>query len=841
LRAFPIAVAVAIYAPVAVAAVEDDLRDGDKYFENGDWKRAAAAYDRAIAKAPGQVAAEAYGKRAAIYIILKDFKGGLAFIERAKSRYPSAPEVLEQEALILWESDRKDDAIKVADQVVKARPQSFTNQKLIGEYYSARDPLKTASAFEAYLQYRPGELESGDVLPRIRLGFAYLANARSVLGDGDDARAKSYYDKARDQFETVQRKHGKKPNAMVNSENGLCAAYVGLSRWDQAISICERVIQDPRRIDSTGSVWFNLSTAYLARKQTKKARSAGTEFTRVRKNEARGFMLLGDTYFEENDWSAALDQYLRAEKALKPNQSREQGMLAIRLGKTYRRLPSPAGGVNTNLNIAIEKLSVAATANPNNVELAIELGGAYLVAKQDTKAMTLADRWIAGSEFGKVPPDQRAAVLVISGKSLFNQKKLTESRQRFEAARQLRGGDVQISRALVTVINEQAFAEVVRKDFKQAEQLLNQAKVIDKESWQTLTNLAVLSLERGDCSDAKNQLIALDKVAGRDAVLTQRLLGRSWLCSNPANRTKAAEAYGNAEREAKKSNAQALPEIYTEWAPLIWDTNIADAVEKLEAAVAAASQDPEVAPAAKRNLALALYRRGWKSMRDGKTADAAADFDRATRDPSVLKGTEPLAFEFSLALALLDSRPSDSARIFKTLAGKGNQGAYLKGAYAQIGTSFFTAYANYKSTNGAQRAQACTDLSKSANQLGGRAKELVAACYESVAYDHYKAGNWGAAQKAIADADKNASAEQTRRLRNNKIAMSLSKSSANDLEALGGNPAEALINLGIVYDQMGKPKEAFDAWNRAIKSRLQPREQGIVQKWIDAKRRIYGY
>ena len=108
-----------------------------------------------------------------------------AFIQKAKARHPNAPAVLEQEAVILWESDRKDEAIKVAERVVKAKPQSFTNQKLIGEYYAQRDAVKTATAFEAYLTNRPTELQSGDVLPRIRLGFAYLANARSVLGDGD--------------------------------------------------------------------------------------------------------------------------------------------------------------------------------------------------------------------------------------------------------------------------------------------------------------------------------------------------------------------------------------------------------------------------------------------------------------------------------------------------------------------------------------------------------------------------------------------------------------------------------------------------------------------------------
>ena len=59
--------AIAAIAPLVQAAVEDDLRDGDKFFDDGDYKRAAGAFDRAIAKAPGEVPAEAYGKRAAIF------------------------------------------------------------------------------------------------------------------------------------------------------------------------------------------------------------------------------------------------------------------------------------------------------------------------------------------------------------------------------------------------------------------------------------------------------------------------------------------------------------------------------------------------------------------------------------------------------------------------------------------------------------------------------------------------------------------------------------------------------------------------------------------------------
>ena len=140
------AVAIVFVASSAYAAVEDDLRDGDKYFEDGDWKRAATAYDRAISKAPSQVSPVAYGKRADIYIILKDFKGGLAFIDQALARYPNAPEIMEQQALILWQMEKREDAIKVAEKVVAAKPSAFSNQQLVGEYFYGRDPVKSASA-----------------------------------------------------------------------------------------------------------------------------------------------------------------------------------------------------------------------------------------------------------------------------------------------------------------------------------------------------------------------------------------------------------------------------------------------------------------------------------------------------------------------------------------------------------------------------------------------------------------------------------------------------------------------------------------------------------------------
>jgi Flp pilus assembly protein TadD len=498
----------------------------------------------------------------------------------------------------------------------------------------------------------------------------------------------------------------------------------------------------------------------------------------------------------------------------------------------------PSNGTQ-NLALAIDKLATAWNTNSTSMELAVELGTAYLEAKLDGKATQLTDKVLAGPDLPKAPPEQRTAILMISGKSLFNVHKLKDARARFEAAEQLKPTDIQIQRALISTINEQGI-EAAPKDPKGAQALLDQALAIDPNSPTTLTNVAVLAIDRGDCEIAQRGLIKLQTVRGSDAVMTARLLGRAYLCGARPDSRKAAEAFGAAEREAKKANAQlALAEIYTEWAPLIWDADLAGAVEKLEQAVQIASQDPDVAPAAKRNLALALYRRGWKDLRENKSQEATADFERATRDPSVLKGSEPLAFDFSFAIALLDSgRGEQAAKLFKSLATRGNQGAYLKPPYAKIGAQYWAAYAAYRTATGPARVQACNDLTKLEGELGSRMRELIASCWETAGVDAARSGSPGAALKDLATADKTASAAQRRRIALDRTAVNLAKDKLGELEGFGGDPPEALVDLGIVYDLLGRPKDAYDAWVRAkAKGAAAPN----LQKWIDAKKRIYGF
>jgi hypothetical protein len=276
---------------------------------------------------------------------------------------------------------------------------------------------------------------------------------------------------------------------------------------------------------------------------------------------------------------------------------------------------------------------------------------------------------------------------------------------------------------------------------------------------------------------------------------------------------------------------------------LLAEGKVDDAVEKLDIAVRFAAQVPEVANAAKRNLAIALFRRGWRNIKAGKDTDAVSDLERATREPALLKGTEPSAFEFSYALALLERGDNaEAGKIFKSLAAKGNQGAYLRAPYNTVGSQFFGAYTDYRTNNAASRQKAATDFTRISGGASGafanKVRDLIASSWEYVAYDHFRNGRGGPAGKALENAEKYANDDIRRRIINNRAVLDLDKSKIGALDGLRGSPPEALFNLGIVYDEAGRPRDAYDAWRSAASKGVQSKD---LQKWIDAKKRIYGY
>ncbi|HRC59001.1 MAG TPA: hypothetical protein PKU97_23925, partial [Kofleriaceae bacterium] len=356
--------------------------------------------------------------------------------------------------------------------------------------------------------------------------------------------------------------------------------------------------------------------------------------------------------------------------------------------------------------------------------------------------------------------------------------------------------------------------------------------------------LAVLAMDRGDCDRAVEQLERLRTQSGADVLVVTRLLARAYLCSTKPSPKRAAEVYAEVEREAKKAGTNnVLAEVYVEWGPLLWESDPQDAVEKLTQAVQLAAQSPTILAPAKRNLAVALFRRGWKLMKEGKSGEAAADFERATRDESSLRGTEPMAFEFSLALAQLDKgQAGEASKIFKQLAQRGNQATYLRAPYAKLGNQFFGAYANYRSGNLALRQQAAADFTKISTEATGafaaKVRDLIASSWELVAYDQWREGRQAQSAKSLASALRYADGDIKRRATHNRSVLGLSRESPETFESFAGNPAEAWVNAGIAYDQAGKAREAYEAWQKAKARGVAMRD---LQRWIDAKKRIYGF
>jgi tetratricopeptide (TPR) repeat protein len=184
---------------------------------------------------------------------------------------------------------------------------------------------------------------------------------------------------------------------------------------------------------------------------------------------------------------------------------------------------------------------------------------------------------------------------------------------------------------------------------------------------------------------------------------------------------------------------------------------------------------------------------------------------------------------------------ADAAKLFKAVQAKGNLAGVLKPPLAKIGAQLLAAYASYRVGTLQARQQAVADLTRlepDAASFADKLRELIGSAWEFVAYDQWRTGQLAAARQSLASAARYAKrgGELERRLGMNKLALALTRNDARALEQLGGNPVEALVNLGIVYEMLGRPRQALDAWQRA-RGRAAVRD---LQKWIDAKKRIYG-
>lgn len=804
-----------VAAPLA-RAQSQDIKEADELFERGDaksLKKAAKKYDTAIRKDPKGVAAGVYGKRAAIYYLQRRYQEGLDWIDNsALKQYPGAPEILAQKALMLWSLNKRGDAIEIADKVASQKKDAFQVQLLRGNYYAGRDPAKAAEAFDAYLKYRPSGLAEQDALPRLKLGLAYLK-----IDQAKDAKF---------QFEAVAKQFRKNPRWVLNANNGLCAAYTRTQEFDRAITLCERIIEDPRNIDRTGAVWYNLGQSYLQKKQPRKARQAGLEFVKVQKAKAKGFMLVGDAYYLERDYDNALRFYKDAESRT----SASDTQLLKKMGQTYRKLGQA--------QLAVEKLEPAFQNNPDDVELGVELGETYLddKIKDDTKAVGAVSKLMEKHT-------DNAALRYVAARGLYNTGKYAQAKVRFMEAHKLSPNETKYRDGLVNTINLQAAVAHSSGDLSKATKYLEEAYDYHKRSPITNLNLAVVNIESGKCEAAMKYLGTLRKGRRESRVIADRLIARAYMCQKKPDPQRALKKYAAAAKGAG-SNNMLKAEIFAEWGAILATSDLDDAIDKLEFAHQVASVDPLRGPAIRRNLALALYRRGWKYMAKHDGDKALEDFEKATRDKSVLQGTELPAFDFSLALAYLDTgKPKEALKIFDSLGKVGKTGSYLQSPYDKVGTDFFSAYAQYRSNDVKSRRDAAREFTKL--QKGAKGKfattisDLIGSSWQFVAAAEYRSGKSGPARSALKSAQRYANSKAARNiLTHNNEVLSMGKGSISAFQKMGKSPPEALVNLGIAYDRAGQPRQAYDAW---VSARSAGVRNKTLEEWIDAKQRIFGY
>ena|GEM_PF-1203211 len=849
------AVAMLLWSAPSYAAVEDVLKTADQYFDGQQWKRAAREYDKAIRKWPTQVPAGSYARRATIYFTLKQNVEGLKFIDqKALKQHPGASEILSVKAAILWDMRQGDkaraaEAARIADVVAKKKPDEFVSQQIVGDYnFSKRHWVKAARGWAAYLKYRPKSQEKFDLMPLVKLGYAYLGSA----SESKDAKQQTQLlNSARERFDELARRFHNSARATANANNGLCATHVALKNWDRAITVCEK-LTNGNYIDRRGSAYYNIGRAYLAKRQPRKARTAGNEFINKRPSLAKGYLLVGDAYFQERDWEKALRYYLDAEKKARGD-ARVSAKIGIKLGLAYRAKADSCTGTRSqklscqrqNYKLAIGKLETAIRADPQNPKLAQALGSAYLGQGQDRKALGTVDKLIRNPKL-KVPAHDKTRLLSIAAKAFYNQKKLKMARARFEAARKLSPRSVTIRIGLVQTINAQAHAAFLAHNTPLAIKQLNAARQIRPSDSRTNQNLAVVEIQKGRCAGARKFLKALSSDRSY-YLIYHRLMARTYLCQRRPDRRRAISHFARAEKEAISTNANLIrAEIYTEWAPLLFKSNLKDAVSKLEVAEQFSASTPGIANAVKRNLSVALFLRGRQYLKRGKYAAAAADFDRATRDPRVLEGVEPEAFQFSYAMAELQrGRTGTASKIFRKLARKGNQGKYLKSPYNRVGAQFFAALAKYRGGSVALRRQAANEFERLLQGARGRfatqVRTLLASSWQFIAWDAARRGNRRAGTYLRTAAKYAVTAAGKRNIAHNRAVMAMGSKGTRELSvfrSMGTNPAEALVNLGVMYQRSHKPKAAYNAWVRARRLGVRTRK---LNSWINRKKRIWNF
>lgn len=787
---------------------DQSLLDGRKALESDDFATAEAKFREAISLDPKLN--DAYWRLAAILYGKKQYTQAVELLRRAPE--PGDLNVREYLGLSLYKTANPPPAesLKLLEEVVAARPESFAAQAQLGQHLLRSDPKRAAAAMEAYLKYRPVALAGADSEIHMRLGTAYVY-------------AKEW-DLAQREFEGLLKT---KPNDMT-AKLMLGSVFVGKNACSQAISLYERILSEAQR---QPSIYYNLGTCYLREKRPADALREAELYTKAKPTDAKGHVLTCDALYDQKNFARALGECQQAERLDQVN-----GSIKGKVGRIYLAMKNYQSAV-TYLEQAVAGGKAAGQAK--DPEILGALAEAYAAVKAPKDKLNVIAAELASLKEPKALATA-GQVYFLAGNDEAAQSALNQSLA-------AEPNNALARSSLVKVLNRRAGIAVDKGEVGAAYNLLSEAVKLTPDELMTNRNFGLVLLMRKAYSEAEVVLQRSLKKVPNDMVVN-RMLARAQLMQH---KTTAAQAtYEKAAQMALRTRGPDLAAVYAELGPMYAESGQLDqAVSVLETAVKEAGATP-LLPVAQRNLSIAYFKRGTAKLRDARQTDAALDdMVAAAKAPKgVMSNKEMAAISCGEAIAALKANKIQQAEDAWDQAVKvgGDGGCAFRPPYDKLGTRFFVAYTQYRDSGSPTKREGAVKLftqlvSKSTGVTAEWLRTLLRSGYELLAYDFYQRSDEKRAQQYLVSAARVQAKGDRRELEHNMAVLDLFSGRAPQAEktfdALGGRPCEARLNLGILRDRQGESKKALELYKQAKACGARSPK---LAEWIDVKERLFG-
>ncbi|MCA1662719.1 MAG: tetratricopeptide repeat protein [Myxococcales bacterium] len=788
---------------------EQSLLDGRHALDSDDFATAEQKFREAISLDPKLN--DAYWRLAAILYGKKQYAQSVELLRRAPDQ--ADIDTREQLGLALYKTANPPPAesIRLLEDVVQKRPDSYAAQLQLGQHLVKSEPKRAAAAIEIYLKYRPPSAASLDPQIHMVLGTAYVY-------------AKEW-DLAQREFEGLLKT---KPNDMT-AKLMLGSVLVGKSSCSQAISLYERILSEAQK---QPSIYYNLGTCYLREKRSADALREAELYIKAKPLDAKGHVLTCDALYEQKNYQRALTECQQAER-----QDQVNGAIKGKVGRIYLGMKNYQSAVTYLEQAVAGQKAAGAGKDPETLGALAEAYAAVHAPKDKLNSI--------GDDLASLSKDPKA--LATAGQVYFLAGNDERAMSALNASLTLDANNAGARASLVRVLNRRAGLAVDKGEVGAAYNLLSEAVKLSPDDLMTNRNLGLVLLLSKKYSEAEQVLARSLKKVPNDMVVN-RMLARAQLGQHKT--TVAQATYEKAAQMALRMRGPDLAAVYAELGPMYADSGQLDqAVSVLETAVKEAGQTP-VVTVAQRNLAIAYFKRASAKLRDPKQSDAALDdMVQAAKAPrGALTAKESAAVSCGEAIAALKANKIQQAEDAWDAAIKtgGDNACQFRPPYDKLGTKFFVAYTQYRDAGSPQKREGAVKLFTQlvSRATGGTAdwlRALLRSGYELLGYDFYQRSDEKRAGAYLASASKVASKGDKRELEHNLAVVDLFQGKGQQAEkvfdALGARPCEARVNLGILRDRQGESKKALELYKQAKACGARAPK---LNEWIDVKERLFG-